>query len=171
MFSASTIQSMNGNDSDSSDDDWVITETATDLSTSMTTSSSPLFATIRTIQSSLCTSQHTEDTFLSQWTTEISYINQKQLESICSSMDGHLLVRRLVDAFNNTEAFLRIKDTNKAKTSFDTRLSESLHLCSDPGCFILVKEQRRLYAVTKSNECDIGFHPGNGFLSFSVPRS
>ncbi|CDH58720.1 hypothetical protein RO3G_09758 [Lichtheimia corymbifera JMRC:FSU:9682] len=128
---------MNGNDSDSSDDDWVITETATDLSTSMTTSSSPLFATIRTIQSSLCTSQHTEDTFLSQWTTEISYINQKQLESICSSMDGHLLVRRLVDAFNNTEAFLRIKDTNKAKTSFDTRLSESLHLCSDPGCFIL----------------------------------
>ncbi|KAJ8662347.1 hypothetical protein O0I10_002041 [Lichtheimia ornata] len=152
---------MSGNDSDSSDDDWVITSTATDLPTSVTTSPSPPSqppqqrtlpqstpkkplqrptvsqATVRTIRASLSKNQLAGDPHKTRSAAEINYISQEQLESICSSMDSHLLVRRLVETYKNAETFLRIKDIETAKMTFDARLSETLYLCSDPGCFIL----------------------------------
>lgn len=157
---------MSGNDSDSSDDDWVITSTATDLPTSVTTSPSPPSqppqqrtlpqstpkkplqrptvsqATVRTIRASLSKNQLAGDPHKTRSAAEINYISQEQLESICSSMDSHLLVRRLVETYKNAETFLRIKDIETAKMTFDARLSETLYLCSDPGCFILVKRKR-----------------------------
>ena len=152
---------MSGNDSDSSDDDWVITSTATNGSSSVTASPSPPSqrpppqrtlqptskrlqrpavsqATVRTIRASLSKNQLAAEPHKTRSAAEINYISQEQLESICSSMDSHLLVRRLVETYKNAETFLRIKDIETAKMTIDARLSETLYLCSDPGCFILV---------------------------------
>ncbi|KAI7880863.1 hypothetical protein K492DRAFT_237034 [Lichtheimia hyalospora FSU 10163] len=148
---------MSGNDSDSSDDDWVITSTVTDGSSSVTASPSPPSqphrtlqptskrfqrpavsqATVRTIRASLSKNQLVAEPHKTRSAAEINYISQEQLESICSSMDSHLLVRRLVETYKNAETFLRIKDIETAKMTIDARLSETLYLCSDPGCFIL----------------------------------
>lgn len=165
VLSFYTTQAMSGNDSDSSDDDWVITSTPSDVSTSVTTSPSPPTqqptkpetttskrlqrptvskATVRTIRASLSKKQLAADPHKTRSAAEINYISQEQLESICSAMDSRLLVRRLVETYKNAETFLRIKDIETAKMTFDARLSETLYLCSDPGCFILVKKKTRV---------------------------
>lgn len=67
------------------------------------------------------------------------YLEDKELEVMCSDMNASLLVTRLISVYKNTEVFIRIREIETNAMSFESRLKDHLHLAKDPSDFILVR--------------------------------
>lgn len=66
------------------------------------------------------------------------YLEDKELEVMCTDMNASLLVTRLISVYKNTEVFIRIREIETNTMSFESRLKDHLQLAKDPSDFILV---------------------------------
>lgn len=151
---------MIGHETDSSDDDWVISSTIPDESKPKTpalrqTKPTISQAAIRTIHASIPKSQLLPPqkpppaaTLTNSTTTTTTskvrqaavpdYLSSEELDKICRTMNGKMLMERLVGTYRNAETFIKIREIETPKLSIDTRLCEHLHDCPDPGMLIVV---------------------------------
>lgn len=66
------------------------------------------------------------------------YLEDNEIEVMCTDMNSTLLVTRLISVYKNTEVFIRIREIETTAMSFESRLKDHLHLAKDPSDFILV---------------------------------
>lgn len=152
-------------DSDSSDDEWVITSlNSKSLAAKKQTQQKPAkpkalikkeFAYLQTNSSSSSLSSITLSTAanyssssplpemnspsITSATVPLQYLSQEKLQEICKNMDASTLVSQLVHVYKSAEIFIKIREIETDSLSLEMRLREHLESCSDPCTFIVVR--------------------------------
>ncbi|KAG0872218.1 hypothetical protein G6F16_005333 [Rhizopus arrhizus] len=150
-------------DSDSSDDEWVITSLNNkSLAANKQTQQKPAkpkalikkeFAYLQTNSSSSSLSSITLSTAanysssspllemnspsITSDTVPLQYLSQEKLQEICKNMDANTLVSQLVHVYKSAEIFIKIREIETDSLSLEMRLREHLESCSDPCTFIV----------------------------------
>ncbi|KAI8374270.1 uncharacterized protein BYT42DRAFT_499220 [Radiomyces spectabilis] len=147
---------MNDKDSESSEDEWIISSTATESDIpKLKARTKPKLsaAAIRTVRaalprSALLTAKATTSKPLppspvpSTAAVDANYLSNEELAEICKTMDAQRLVTRLVDVYKNSETYLCIREIETPPFYIEARMVNQLDECGDPCSFIVQFLQR-----------------------------
>lgn len=69
----------------------------------------------------------------------LQYISDEELVAICTEMNSRLLVSRLIQVYKSCEIYFRIREIETPSSVIEVRLKNHLHLCLNPCDFVIVK--------------------------------